>query len=146
MKELALPLDRRAIEDLIPHRDPFLFVDEVTAVVLDHSIVAHKTVSERDAILAGHFPGKPIFPGVIMVEAAAQAAGVLGRLGFGKTCTQIFLAEVGKSRFRRIVVPGDRLTMNVQLKKSRAPFYWFTATLDVSGELAAEVEFSAKMF
>jgi 3-hydroxyacyl-[acyl-carrier-protein] dehydratase len=145
MSEFQLPMMTQDIEKVIPHRYPFLLIDRVSELVIDQYIVAHRHISASDIILQGHFPGHPIVPGVLLVEGAAQAAGVLGKMSYGRDCKSFLLVEVSEARFRRQVVPGEVLTYKVRSSKQRAPFYWFEGEAFVDGELAAQMKFSAKM-
>lgn len=141
--DLKMPMDILAIQKCIPHRYPFLLIDRVLEAVPHERIVATKNVSFSDQILQGHFPGNPVFPGVLIIEAMAQAAGVLGHLSFEGGLTRCLLTEVTYARFRRPVVPGDVMKFDVRLTKRRAPFFWFDTTCYVGDEVAAEVKLSA---
>jgi 3-hydroxyacyl-[acyl-carrier-protein] dehydratase len=137
------PMGIQEIQQCIPHRYPFLLIDRVLEAVAHERIVAIKNVSFSDPVLQGHFPGNPVFPGVMIVEAIAQAAAVLGHLSYEAGLTACLLTEVSSARFRRQVVPGDVLTFDVRVARRRAPFFWFDTTASVAGELAAEVKLSA---
>ena len=141
--DLTLPMDIMSIEKCIPHRYPFLLIDRVTELEPKKHVVATKAISIADPILQGHFPDFPIFPGVLLVEAMAQASAVLGHFSKEGGLKEVLLAEVGEARFKRKVVPGDQLELRVELIKVRAPFAWFTGTATVDGELAAKAKFSA---
>ena len=140
-----MPMDIAAIQKCIPHRYPFLLIDRVLEAVPHERIVAIKNVSFSEPLLQGHFPGNPIFPGVLIVEALAQAAAVLGHLSYEKGLIQCLLTEVTSARFRRPVVPGDTMKFDVRVAKRRQPFFWFDTTCTVDGELTAEVKLSAAM-
>lgn len=139
------PLDIIEIQKCLPHRHPFLLIDRVVELIPYKSVKAIKCVSISDPILQGHFPGVPIMPGVILVEAMAQAAGVLGHKSLASGFTQCLLTEITSCRFRRQVVPGDVVHFDVSVKKARAPFFWFDAVASVDGDVAAKVELSALM-
>lgn len=141
--KLTFPMDTAAIMRCIPHRHPFLLIDRVLEAVPNVSIVATKAISFTDPALAGHFPGNPVMPGVLMVEAVAQAAAVLGHLSYEYGLTVCYLTEVSKARFRRQVTPGDVLRFDVKVLKRRAPFFWFDAVATVEGETVLEVQLSA---
>jgi 3-hydroxyacyl-[acyl-carrier-protein] dehydratase len=93
--------------------------------------------------LQGHFPGNPVMPGVMIVEACAQATAVLGHISYDAGLTQCLLTEVTGARFRRPVVPGDTLRIEATVIKRRPPFFWFDAVCTVDGENAAELKLSA---
>ncbi|MFY7927285.1 MAG: 3-hydroxyacyl-ACP dehydratase FabZ [Oligoflexus sp.] len=140
--------DRRVIElvrDWLPHRYPFLLVDRVIDYEPQKFIHAIKMVSGLDPYLQGHFPTHPVMPGVLIVEALAQASGILGRLTFPERDKSCLLTEIGDTRFRRQVVPGDRLDLNVTFEKQRKDFFWFTGVAKVDGEIAASAVLTAKL-
>jgi len=143
--QLQLPLDIVAIQNLIPHRYPFLLIDKVIALVPDQSITAIKNVSISDPILQGHFPTQPIYPGVLMVEGIAQSAGVLGVYSTTNKVKSVLLGAIQDARFRRIVEPGTTLRYEVNLEKKRGGFYWFKGLAYVDEEIAVSVTFSALM-
>jgi 3-hydroxyacyl-[acyl-carrier-protein] dehydratase len=136
-------MDVLAIQKCIPHRYPFLLIDRVLEAVPHERIVATKNVSFSEPLLQGHFPGNPVFPGVLIVEAIAQAAAVLGHLSYEKGLTSCLLTEVSSARFRRQVVPGDVMKFDCRVLKKREPFFWFECNCTVDGELTAEVKLSA---
>jgi beta-hydroxyacyl-ACP dehydratase FabZ len=142
--DLKLPMDVNAIQKVIPHRYPFLFVDRVVELVKESHICAIRNVSMSDPMLQGHFPGNPIVPGVVIVEGAAQAATILGSVSRGG-CSSVLFAEISAARFKRPVVPGDVLQYKVKMVKSKFHFYWFHSEMTVSGEVVAEADFSALM-
>lgn len=146
-KHINLPMSTEDIERCLPHRRPFLLIDEVTDLTPNKSIVAIKYVSEDDYILSGHFPGNPIFPGVLMVEGIAQAAGVLGKLSsdIGTDKMQCLLTEVSKARFRKVIVPGTSLRYEIELENRKGNFLWFKGRALDSGDIVATVTFSALM-
>ncbi len=140
--EFQMPMDVVAIQQAIPHRYPFLFIDRVLDAKAGDYIVAIRNITISDPALQGHFPGNPIVPGVVIVEGAAQAAAVLGRITRG-SLTQILFTEISEARFRKPVVPGDVLKYELKLTKSRGHFIWFDATMTVEGVEVAFVKFSA---
>ena len=130
------PLGRREIEEIIPHREPFLLLDEVTEIVPGARVVARKVVREDEWYLAGHFPGRPIMPGVLMVEAMAQA-GAVAVLSEPENRGKLALfAGIDDVRFKRLVVPGDELELTCDLDRVRGPIGRGKATAKVGGELA----------
>lgn len=141
--KLTFPMDAAAIMACIPHRHPFLLIDRILEATPNERIVATKAVSFTDPAFAGHFPGNPVMPGVLMVEAIAQAAGVLGHLSYEQGLSVCYLTEVSNARFRRQVIPGDVLRFDVKVLKRRPPFFWFDAVATVDGETALEVKLSA---
>jgi len=132
----AAPLGKREIEAILPHRDPFLLLDEVTELEPGVRVVARKRVREDEWYLAGHFPGRPIMPGVLMVEAMAQT-GALAVLAEEANRGKLALfAGIDGVRFKRIVEPGDELELTCELERMRGPVGRGKATARVGGELA----------
>ena len=133
------------IRDYLHHRYPFLLVDKVDQFEHGESIVAIKNVTYNEPFFNGHFPQKPVMPGVLMVEALAQASGLLISLTeFANAVDDIglfYLAGVDNTRFKRLVVPGDVLKLNVKVLKKRKKLWKFAGTVTVDGELACSCEF-----
>lgn len=138
-------MDVVEIMDAIPHRYPFLFVDRVLELELDtvKRIVAIKNVSADEPFFQGHFPGRPIMPGVLMIEAMAQVGGILARKTSGSEDNMVYFMSIEKAKFRRPVVPGDQLRMEVELVKSRNSVYKFKGSASVDGKVVCESEFTA---
>jgi 3-hydroxyacyl-[acyl-carrier-protein] dehydratase len=131
---LRLPLDKAEIEKILPHRDPFLLLDEVIELDPGARVVARKTVTEEDC--AGHFPGNPIMPGVKMVEALAQA-GAVAVLSLEENRGKLALfAGIDGVRFKRVVRPGDTLLLECDLETVRGPIGRGKARASVDGQLA----------
>ena len=130
----AVTLDRAGIEEILPHRDPFLLLDEVVELVPGARVVACKRVTEEDC--AGHFPGNPIMPGVKMVEALAQA-GAVAVLSEPENRGKLALfAGIDDVRFKRVVRPGEELTLECLLEQVRGPIGRGKAKATVDGQLA----------
>lgn len=140
--ELALPIEAAEIMRIIPHRYPFLLVDRIVELEPGKRVVGIKQVTANEPQFTGHFPGRPIMPGVLMVEALAQTAGVAvmslpeyhGKLGL--------FAGIDDCRFRRLVVPGDTLRLEVTVEKLRGMFGRVRATATVEHEVAVEATLS----
>ena len=130
------PLGRREIEEIIPHRDPFLLLDEVTAIEPGVRVVARKRVRADEWYLAGHFPGRPIMPGVLMVEALAQAGAVAVLSEQDNRGKLALFAGIDDVRFKRLVGPGDELELTCELERVRGPIGRGRATATVAGDLA----------
>jgi len=139
------PLDVTRVMAALPHRYPMLLVDRVEKLVPDESITAVKAVSINEAFFAGHFPGRPIMPGVLIIEALAQAAGILGveSLGLSGTGKLVYFMAIEEARFRRPVEPGVLLTLEVSFVQKRAKICKFAGRALVNGELCTEASFTA---
>ncbi len=139
---LALPLEAAEIMRILPHRYPFLLVDRVIELEPGKRAVAIKQVSANEPQFTGHFPGRPIMPGVLMVEALAQTAGIAvltldeyrGKIGL--------FAGIDECRFRRMVLPGDTLRLEVTVEKLRGMFGRVKAVASVDDEVAVEATLS----
>lgn len=130
------PLGREEIERIIPHREPFLLLDEVTEIVPGQRVVARKAVRADEWYLAGHFPGRPIMPGVLMVEAMAQAGAVAVLSQEENRGKLALFAGIDDVRFKRLVEPGDVLELTCEIDRLRGPVGRGKATATVDGELA----------
>lgn len=133
-------MDIAEIRKHLPHRYPFLLVDRVVEVIAGESIVAYKNLSVNEPFFEGHFPENPIFPGVLMLEAMAQAAGILGFYSQGKTNqdgSTYYFAGADNVRFKRACVPGDRVMLHASVVSQRRGIWKFDVRSDVEGELAA---------
>ncbi|MGB5444088.1 MAG: 3-hydroxyacyl-ACP dehydratase FabZ [Psychromonas sp.] len=133
-------LDIKEIMDLLPHRYPFLLIDRVIDYVPKERLHGIKNISFNEPQFTGHFPGTPIYPGVMILESLAQATGVLAFATFGKPAENelYFLASMDKVRFRRPVVPGDVLHLEVIYLKDRRGMGKFECVAKVDGEIACE--------
>ena len=133
---LALPLDRTSIEAILPHREPFLLIDEVVELEPGRRVVAKKAVRADEWYLAGHFPGNPIMPGVLMVEALAQCGAVAVLAEEQNRGKLALFAGIDDVRFKRIVRPGDELTLECDIETVRGAVGRGRARATVDGELA----------
>ena len=139
------PIDIKRVMAALPHRYPMLLVDRVEEIIPDRSIRAIKAVSFNESFFQGHFPGRPIMPGVLIVEALAQAAGVLaveslGLVGSGKL---VYFMAIDGAKFRLPVEPGCLLTLDVEFVQKRSSVCKFAGRASVDGKLAAEANFTA---
>ena len=140
--DLTLPIEAAEIMRLLPHRYPLLMLDRVVKLEPGKSVTALKNVTANEPQFTGHFPGRPIMPGVLMVEALAQAAGV-AVLALPEYRGKFALfAGIDECRFRRPVVPGDTLELNVTIEKLRGMFGRARGVASVDGEVAAEATLS----
>jgi 3-hydroxyacyl-[acyl-carrier-protein] dehydratase len=130
------PLGKGEIEQILPHRDPFLLLDEVLELEPGVRVVARKLVRSDEWYLAGHFPGRPIMPGVLMVEAMAQTGAVAVLADEENRGKLALFAGIDDVRFKRIVEPGDELELTCELERVRGPIGRGKATATVAGELA----------
>ena len=134
---IAAPLDRAEIEAILPHRDPFLLIDEVVELEPGRRVVARKKVRPDEWYLAGHFPGRPIMPGVLIVEAMAQTGAVAVLCSEENRGRLALFAGIDGVRFKRIVEPGDELIYECRLETVRGPIGKGKATAHVGDKLAA---------
>lgn len=140
---ITLPFGYDTICQYIPHRYPFMLIDRVVGIGIDTWIEGYKNVSANEPFFEGHFPQLPIMPGVLMVEALAQLAGILGFVSAGQTTKDgdIYLfAGVDGVRFKRPVVPGDRLDLRVEFLMSKHSVYKFLGKASVDGKIACQCE------
>ncbi len=133
-------MDVHEIRRYLPHRYPFLLVDRVVELKLGESIVAYKNLSINESYFEGHFPDKPVFPGVLLLEAMAQAAGILGFKTQDKTPadgSMYMFAGADNVRFKRPCMPGDQVMLRAAIVSDRRGIWKFDVSSDVDGELAA---------
>ncbi|MCX7945834.1 MAG: 3-hydroxyacyl-ACP dehydratase FabZ [Hydrogenophilus sp.] len=133
----------REIMSFLPHRYPFLLVDRVIEVELGKRIVAIKNVTVNEPFFQGHFPGQPIFPGVLILEALAQAAAILSFQTMGRLpgeASTVYYAGIDKARFKRPVVPGDQLRLEVTILRTMRHIWRYAASAYVERDLAAAAE------
>jgi 3-hydroxyacyl-[acyl-carrier-protein] dehydratase len=135
------------IMQLLPHRYPFLLIDRLADLNGDQSGTGIKNVTINEPFFQGHFPGAPVFPGVLLVEGMAQTAGavVLATLGPEDEGKLVFFMSIDKCRFRKPVVPGDTVQFKVQLQHKRPPVWKYWAEAHVDGKKVAEAEIGAML-
>ena len=133
------------IKELIPHRYPFLLIDGIQTMTPNESAIGIKNVSVNEPFFEGHFPDRPVMPGVLIIESMAQTAGCLEVVSLGKEALGklVYFMTIENARFRKPVVPGDRMVINVQKLRSRGSVFKFSGKAFVGEVLAAEATFSA---
>ncbi len=143
--DLNTVLEYDDIKRLIPHRYPFLMVDRLVDIVPGERAVGIKNVTINEPYFVGHFPERPIMPGVLIVEAMAQTAGTLvaHTLGSRDKERQVFFMSIENARFRKPVVPGDSVRLHVEKKQSRGGVWKFSGEARVDGVVVAEATFTA---
>lgn len=141
---VTMPLDVKAIMEILPHRYPFLMVDRIIAMEQGKRITGIKNVTINELFFPGHFPGEPVMPGVLILEGMAQTAGILACLSDptlrGKL---IYFAGVDKARFRRIVYPGDQMVYRLELLKQKGKLIKMAGKTYVDDQLVTEAELMA---
>ena len=147
MTETALgAVGIKEILDLLPHRYPFLMVDRIVAMRRDESAIGIKHVTFNEPQFQGHFPGQPVFPGVLLIEGMAQTAGALcvwaGLTGKAKS---VYFLTIDKAKFRKPVLPGDVVEYHMTKKARRKMMWWYRGEAKVAGELVAEAEVGAML-
>lgn len=136
-------LDSTDIQDLLPHRYPFLLIDKVIELEPEKRIVAKKNVTLNEPFFQGHFPGNPIMPGVLIVEAMAQAGAILAFRSGLTGENVVYFMSIEKAKFRKPVVPGDSLTMEVTVLQRRNNVWKFSGKTSVDGSVVSEADFTA---
>lgn len=137
-------LDIAAIRETLPHRYPFLLVDRITEMEESRRIVGIKNVTVNEPFFQGHFPDRPIMPGVLILEAMAQTGGVLACKSFVAAGRPVvYLTGVESAKFRKPVVPGDQLRFEIDVLKKRPPFWKMQGKAYVGSELVCEAELTA---
>jgi 3-hydroxyacyl-[acyl-carrier-protein] dehydratase len=145
--ERAIQIDITKILEILPHRYPFVMVDRVTEIVSGTSIRGHKMVSYNEPWCQGHFPGRPILPGVLIIEALAQIGGILAYASepFDSTTSLMYFLGIDKAKFRRTVTPGDRLDLMVEVVHHRSNVWKMRGEATVDGALCAQGELLASI-
>lgn len=137
-------MEQAEIQALLPHRYPFLLVDRIKELEPDRRIVGIKNVTVNEPFFQGHFPGRPVMPGVLIIEAMAQVGGVLA---FKSVITTgkpvVYLTGIDNAKFRKPVVPGDQLRFEIEVVKKRAPFWKMQAKAYVDDDVVCEAEVTA---
>lgn len=135
-------MDRQAIYEAIPHRDPFLWVDEIVERS-DERIICRKTFSGQEDFFRGHYPGRPVVPGVILCEAAIQAGAILLGQKLAECDGRMpVVTRIKDARFKRIVRPGETIRIEVRFEERLADAFFLTARVDVDGAVAVRFEFA----
>jgi 3-hydroxyacyl-[acyl-carrier-protein] dehydratase len=146
MSEPVLNMNIEEIWEIIPHRYPFLLVDRVTEINEEEfSIKGYKNITINEPIFQGHFPARPVFPGVLIIEALAQLGAVLVLRRFPAEKRLAFFAGIDKARFKRVVVPGDRMDLEVKVVRDRNIFVVIEGKAYVEGQLAAKATMSSAL-
>ncbi|MBR6026331.1 MAG: 3-hydroxyacyl-ACP dehydratase FabZ [Neisseriaceae bacterium] len=140
--EIVLPIENKDLQTLLPHRYPFLLIDRVLEFESFKRLKAIKNVTYNEPCFQGHFPDFPVMPGVLVIEALAQAAGTLSILSLGGRDERelYFFVGIDKARFKRQVIPGDQIVLEVELLADKRGIGKFKAVATVDGEIAAEAE------
>jgi 3-hydroxyacyl-[acyl-carrier-protein] dehydratase len=143
--ESQVTLDIDQILKMIPHRYPMLMIDRLEEIVIDRSAVGIKNVSANEPFFQGHFPGKPIMPGVLIIEAMAQTAAtlVVYTIGDNVEGRLVYFMSVESARFRKMVVPGDQLRVHVERIHKRGNVWKFKGEAKVNGVVCAEATYTA---
>ena len=137
-------MDSVEIQSILPHRYPFLLVDRISELDPDRRIVGFKNVTINEPFFQGHFPGRPVMPGVLILEALAQVGGVLAFKSLGSVGRPlVYLTGVDAAKFRKPVVPGDKLRLEVTVVKKRPPFWKMQGKAFEESELVCEADVTA---
>ena len=140
-------VDIQKLLDYLPHRYPFMMVDRIINARGDDSCIGIKNVTFNEPQFQGHFPGRPVMPGVLLIEGMAQTAGALvvhAKLGTG-TAKTVYFMTVDKCKFRKIVTPGDRVEFHMTKINNKRNFWWYRGEAKVDGALVCEAEISAML-
>jgi 3-hydroxyacyl-[acyl-carrier-protein] dehydratase len=148
MRTTLAAVDIVQILDLLPHRYPFLLIDKIIDIDGDDSCIGIKNVTMNEPQFTGHFPTRPLFPGVLLIEGMAQTAGavcVFSKLSQHARPKQVFFTTIDKAKFRKPVVPGDVLEYHMKKINNRRNMWWFRGEAKVAGVLVAEAEIGAML-
>ena len=141
-----LPLNPEDIQNILPHRYPFLMVDRIVNIRGDEAAVGIKNVTFNEPQFTGHFPGNPIFPGVLLIEGMAQTAGAICVLARkGDSPKQVYFLTIDKAKFRKPVIPGDTVEYHVNRIARKRNMWWFRGEAKVTGVVVAEAEVGAML-
>ena len=142
-------IDITEIQKILPHRYPISLVDRVEELTLSENIIAYKNVTMNEPIFLGHFPGHPIYPGVMILEGMAQAGGILAFKSLGDINDYeekvVYFMSIDGAKFRKPVIPGDKLVYDIDIVKMRGTVFVFEGKALVDGEVVAEAELKAKV-
>ncbi|MCH7543021.1 MAG: 3-hydroxyacyl-ACP dehydratase FabZ [Proteobacteria bacterium] len=143
--ETVTDMDTNRLMEVLPHRYPFLMIDRMVDIIANVSATGIKNVTVNEPYFQGHFPGQPVMPGVLIIEAMAQtsAALVVHSMGAHAEGKIVYFMSIGSARFRKPVVPGDRLYVHVTKMRSRGSVWKFSAEAKVDGVVVAEATYSA---
>jgi 3-hydroxyacyl-[acyl-carrier-protein] dehydratase len=143
--QAPLEIDINGIMKMIPHRYPFLMIDRVIDIVANESAVGIKAVSSAEPHFQGHFPQRPVMPGVLLIEAMAQTSAILvvHTIGAESEGKLVYFMSIDKARFRKPVTPGDTVYVHVTKKQNRGSVWQFTAEAKVDGAVVAEAVYAA---
>lgn len=143
---MELPINYQEIIKLLPHRYPFLLVDRILEVEPWKRILGYKNVTSNEAFFQGHFPDNPVMPGVLIIEALGQTGGILSGLSIDKAENGVvYFMAMDKVKFRRIVIPGDRLMLEINTLRTGSKVWKIEGKATVEGELAAEAVLTAQI-
>ena len=144
-EQVRIEIDK--ILEILPHRYPFVMVDRVTALKKHEWIRGHKMISSNEPWCLGHFPARPVFPGVLILEALAQIGGILAYASepFDASLSLMYFLGIDKAKFRHTVTPGDRLDLDVRVMHHRSNVWKFAGEALVDGTLSAQAEFLASI-
>ena len=139
-------VDINGILKALPHRYPFLLIDRIINIRSDYSCIGIKNVTINEPCFTGHFPDRPVFPGILMIEGMAQTAGVVGITAMeSKKPNAVYFLTIDKCKFRQPVLPGDTVEYHMHVIKRRAAMWWFHGDAKVNGKTVAEADVGAML-